>query len=92
MNNYLLPHSPQNALIKNPERREGEIFHQAVLLYGSAGCLRRENQEGQGNGNACSVCKKGIGAVGQYRHVSAEAALSWSAKLSGQRVGMQAPG
>lgn len=63
------------------------MFHQAALLYGSADCLRRENQEGQGSGNACSVCKKGIGAVGQYRHVSAQAALSWSAKLAGQRVG-----
>lgn len=73
---------------KEPRKTCGrEIFHQAALLYGSAGCLRRENQEGQGNGNACSVCKKGIGAAGQYRHVSAQAALSWSAKLSGQRVG-----
>lgn len=73
---------------KEPRKTCGrEIFHQAALLYGSAGCLRRENQEGQGNGNACSVCKKGIGAVGQYRHVGAQAALSWSAKLSGQRVG-----
>ena len=73
---------------KEPRKTCGrEIFHQAALLYGSAGCLRRETQEGQGNGNACSVCKKGIGAVGQYRHVSAQAALSWSAKLSGQRVG-----
>lgn len=73
---------------KEPRKTYGrEIFHQAALLYGSAGCLRRENQEGQGNGNACSVCKKGIGAVGQYRHVSAQAALSWSAKLAGQRVG-----
>ena len=73
---------------KEPRKTCGrEIFHQAALLYGSAGCLRRENQEGQGNGNACSVCKKGIGAAGQYRHVSAQAALSWSAKLSGQRIG-----
>lgn len=57
----LLPHSPQNALIKNPERREGEIFHQAALLYGSAGCLRRENQEGQGNGNPAAYVKRDRG-------------------------------
>ena len=82
------PPLPSKRAHKEPRKTCGrEIFHQAALLYGSAGCLRRENQEGQGNGNACSVCKKGIGAVGQYRHVGAQAALSWSAKLSGQRVG-----
>lgn len=47
---------------KEPRKTCGrEIFHQAALLYGSASCLRRENQEGQGNGNPAAYVKRDRG-------------------------------